>query len=270
MLNESSFEINDFDLSRVYTLGFSWLSSQFSRAGTFSVKELSHLILLYLEKEEMKNVDFLLTLFLSLQNLDGSVGDIRETARFVSVLFTIISKKQKFLTPSFQLENGQQLIETISIAANNSLFYIMSQKKRWNDNIYDLVYLLSALSDAGIFEPELCLNLCEQDIPDWQHPGTTALIITALQKQKFLSLFQESENILISNFIEKKIDWLVSVRENDYWRYPATSNLVLHAFILCDQKRKASASLPWLIQSQKENGSWENDINTTALSILTL
>ncbi|MCL2142146.1 MAG: hypothetical protein FWH46_04645 [Methanimicrococcus sp.] len=270
MLNESGFEINDLDLSRVYTLGFSWLSSQLPKADTFSVKELSSLILLYLEKEEIKNVEKFLSFFLSLQNPDGSFGDIRETARFVSVLFVLISKKQKPSAPSFQFENGSQLIEAAKIAASKSISYLKLQKERWNENIYDLVYILSAFGDAGIFEPELCLNLCEHDLPDWQHPGTTALIITALQKQKNLSLFQESENALISEFIKKKNDWLVSVRENGCWKYPATSNLVLHALILCDQKRKALDSLSWLIQSQKENGSWEDNINTTALSLLTL
>ena len=117
--------------------------------------------------------------------------------------------------------------------------------------------------------PAFCLNLA-QDAPDRNHPGTTALIITALQKQMNLSLFQESENVLISNFIQKKMDWLVSVRENGCWKYPATSNLVLQALILCGQKEKAMASLSWLVQSQKENGSWEDDVNTTALSLLTL
>lgn len=270
MLNESGFELNDLDLPRAYTLGFSWLASQFSKTDTFSAKELSHLILLYFEKKEMENAALFLASLLSLQKPDGAFENIRETARSTSVLFTIISKKQIFLTPFFQLENRLQLIKDAEVAANKSLFYLLSQKERWGDDIYDLVYILSALGDAGIFEPEFCLNLCEQDHPDWNHPGTTALIVTALQKQKNLSLFQESEDALISNFIQKKIDWLVSVRENGCWKYTATSNLILHAFILCGQKRQAFASLSWLIQSQKENGSWEDDVNTTALSFLVL
>jgi hypothetical protein len=237
---------------------------------------LSNLVLLYFEKEETENAEEikkaenLLTFLLSRQKQDGSFGDIRETARSATVLFEITSKKQEYLSPFLQLENGTQLIESSEISVNQSLSYLISQKKRWKDDVYDLVYILSALGDAGVFEPELCLNLCRQDLSGWKHPGTTALIITALQKQKNLFLFREPENALVADFIQKKIDWLVFVRENGHWKYPATSNLVLHAFILCDQKKEATASLSWLLGSQKENGSWEDDVNTTALSVLTL
>ena len=269
MMNEARFEITDLDLSQAQTLGFSWLSSQPAKK-TFSVKELAHLILLYLEKEDMEKSTSLLTFLLSLQNQDGSFGNLRDTARAGSLLFTIAAKKISLPPFVFQAGNETLSVEAIKTAANNSLLCLMSQKERWDEDIYDVVYILSALGDAGVFEPAFCLNLCVQDAPERQHPGTTALIITALQKQKNLSQFSASENDVVSEFIQQKTAWLISVQEKDGLKYPATGNLVLHALILCGEKKQALKSLFWLLRSQNENGSWENDINTTALSLLTL
>lgn len=246
--------------------GFSWIAERFSSiSGGFSdiaVKDLTNLILshFYWNYPQIGYL-YLQTLLLK-QEENGSFGDLRETARAVSCL----SDAYSFL----EIHSGGMDNSDLMTARGKAIHYLLENRMRWNENLYDAVYILPALADAGIFEEELCLDLCENDSPDRQHPGTTALILTALQKQKNLGKFNEAADFMIFEFISKKLNNLVSAKENGFWKYTATSNLILQTFVLCNQKHIAMESLPWLTKSQKENGSWENDLNTTSLSLLTL
>ena len=249
--------------------GFSWISNRFANGGVsfsdISIKDLSNLILshLYWNYPQISFL-YLQTLLLK-QNEDGSFGDLRDTARAVSSLSAAYSY---FESRAPEFDNTSVLS-----ARGKAVHKILEQRKFWDgpdSNLYDTVYVLSALADAGVFEEEVCLDLIENDAADRQHPGTTALILTALQKQKNLEHFNEVADFSIFEFISEKSKWLLSVCENGNWKYTATSNLVLQAFVLCNQKHEAQRSLPWLLDSQNENGSWENDLNTTSLSLLTL
>jgi hypothetical protein len=252
------------DILKSADTGFSWISTYFSNSknglAEASVKELSNLILSHFYWN-YQQISFLYIFTLLSKQQSENSGNIRDTARAVSCFFSV--------PLSMQCGYDREEMEKVKAITVSRL---LSQKKEWGrlDNIYDTAYALSALADAGSFQEEICLDLCKSDRPEWQHPGTTALIITALQKQKNLGLFSEEANFMIFKFISDKADWLISVRENEYWKYTATSCLVLNALIFCNRKAEAVKSLSWILASQNENGSWENDLNTTALSLLTL
>ena len=249
--------------------GFSWISNRFANGGVsfsdISIKDLSNLILSHLSWNYPQISFLYLQTLLLKQNENGSFGDLRDTARAVSALSAAYSY---FESHAPEFDNTPVLS-----ARGKAVHWILEQRKIRNDpssTLYDTVYVLSALADAGIFEEEACLDLCKNDTSDRQHPGTTALILTALQKQKNLGLFNDIADFSIFEFISEESNWLLSVSENGFWKYTATSTLVLQALILCNQKHEAQKSLPWLLNSQKENGSWENDLNTTSLSLLAL
>lgn len=258
------------DILQAADAGFSWIAEYFSNyGGSFSdlpVKDLSNLILshLYWNYPQISFL-YLQTLLLK-QNENGSFEDLRETARAVSCL----SAAHSYLKSNFGNEGIEKDLKDVLTARNKAVHFLLTKRENWQSNLYDTVYILAALADADIFEEELSLDLCENDAPNRNHPGTTALILIALQKQKNLGKFNEIADFMIFEFISKKSEWLISAKENGFWKYTATSNLVLQAFVLCNQKHIALESLSWLISSQNENGSWENDLNTTSLSLLTL
>ena len=225
-----------------------------------SVKELSNLALSHFHWD-YRQISFLYIYALLSKHLPENFENIRDTARTVSCLYSVS------LNASCGFDQ-----EEMKKAKASAVSRLLSQKKEWGslDDIYNAAYALSALADAESFQEEICLDLCESDRPEWQHPGTTALILTALWKQKNLGLFSEEADSMIFKFISEKANQLISVRRENHWKYTATSCLVLNALILCNQKAEAEKSLPWLLAAQKENGSWENDLNTTALSLLTL
>ena len=245
--------------------GFSWISTHFSNSknkfNDTAVKELSNLVLSHLYWTYPQISFLYMHMLLSKQQADGSFGDVRETSRAVSCLSTVLFNFQN------HFDNNDMKKSKAS-----AISYLLTQKKMWSelDDIYNTAYVLSALADAEIFQEEICLELCKRDLPEWKHPGTTALIITALQKQKKLGLFNEEADFMIFEFISKKIDWLMSVCDEGHWKYTASSCLVLNSLMICNQKFETKDSFLWLLNAQKENGSWENDLNTTALSLLTL
>ena len=244
--------------------GFSWISAYFSNSknalAQASVKELSNLALSHFYWN-YRQISFLYIYALLSKQLSENSESIRDTARTVSCLYSVS------LNASCGFDH-----EEMKRAKAVAVSHLLSRKKEWGslDDIYDAAYALSALADAGSFQEEICLDLCESDRPEWQHPGTTALILTALWKQKNLGLFSEEADFMIFKFISEKTNRLISARRENHWKYAATSCLVLNALTLCNQKAEAEKSLPWLLASQKENGSWENDLNTTALSLSTL
>lgn len=141
--------------------------------------------------------------------------------------------------------------------------------RSWNNDIYDSVYALISLADMGSYNQEGCQWLVDNYGPKWEHPGTTALIITALLKQAKL----EGENAY-SNFIEEHARWIISQRENEAaWKTLATSNLVIQSLLLAGHKDETVVPVKWILSHMNDNGSWgkeEGDINTTSLSLITL
>ena len=257
------------DVMSAADAGFSQISSYFSKSKSLFLelepKVLSNLILSHLYWNYPQIAFLYIHTLLMKQNNNGSFGDIRETARAVSCLCA----SHSFLESRAEKLDNKDLLA----ACGSAVSYLIARPSLWEDvtnDIYDTVYVLSALADAGIFQEKVCLDICENDNPDWRYPGTTALIITALQKQRNLRQFDEKTDLMVFEFISKKIDYLLSVRKDGFWSYPATSCLVLQALLLCNRKCEASQSLPWLLFAQNDNGFWENDLNTTALALLTL
>lgn len=141
----------------------------------------------------------------------------------------------------------------------------------WNNDVYDSTYALMALADMGVYNKEGCKWLVENYSEQWEHPGTTALIITALIKQKNV---RAEDRANFDDFTEQRARWIISQREKDgSWKTLATSNLVLQALILAGHKKDVGNSLRWVISKRNVNGSWgkgDGDINTTSLSLITI
>ena len=219
---------------------FNWLYSQ----DITKVKDLARVVQAsYLWNE---NNDYMKRL-VNLRTGDSWNDDLRDTSRAASVL----------------AQSGTIFTETRD--------WILSKQKNgsWNEDVYDSTYALTALADLGIFNPKGCRWLIENYGKKWEHPGTTALIITALLKQ------QKLENTGIYNeFIEEKTRWIISQRqENGSWKTPATSNLVIQSLMLAGHKNEVEESAEWLLSQRSDNGSWGKeggDINTTSLSLITL
>lgn len=257
------------DIMSAADAGFSWISTYFSKSKTvfseIGPKEFSNLILSHLYWNYPQIAFLYIHTLLMKQTGSGSFGDIRETSRAVSCL----SSSYSFLESRAKGLDNKDILS----ARDSAVSDLLSRKNLWGDvkkDVYDTVYALSALADAGIFQEDVCLDVCENDNPDWHHPGTAALILTALWKQKSLGQFSEEADFMIFEFISKKIGYLLSARKDGFWSYPATSCLVLQALLFCGRKFEAGQSLSWLLAAQNDNGSWENDLNTTALALLTL
>jgi squalene cyclase len=217
-----------------------WLYSQ----KIMRVKELARVVQAsYLWNEENNFIEQLI----GLRTGDSWNNDLRDTSRAASVLANtgnVFSKTGEWIL-------GKQ---------NNG---------SWNEDVYDSTYALAALADLGFFNPAGCKWLVENYGAKWEHPGTTALIITALIKQGKLGNTEEYDK-----FIEEKAKWIISRKEeNSSWKTPATTNLVIQSLILAGHKEEVSNSIEWIIGQMNDNGSWgkENgDINTTSLSLITL
>jgi hypothetical protein len=125
------------------------------------------------------------------------------------------------------------------------------------------------IADLGLFNPEGCQWLIENYGEKWEHPGTTALVITALMKQDRLGNTNDYDM-----FIEEKTRWIISRKEvNNSWKTPATTNLVIQSLMLAGHRDEVTESVKWILDQMNDNGSWgkENgDINTTSLSLITL
>nr|WP_321496516.1 prenyltransferase/squalene oxidase repeat-containing protein [uncultured Methanolobus sp.] len=223
---------------------FKWLYSQ----EITKVKDLARVVQashLWNEKNDFKEQ------LIGLRTGDCWNNDLRDTSRAASVLAlsgTVIS------------EAGKWILEQ------------MDKNGSWNEDVYDSTYALAALADLEFFNPEGCRWLIDnygEKGDKWEHPGTTALIITALIKQGKTGNTDEFDE-----FIEEKARWIISRKEkNNSWKTPATTNLVIQSLMLAGYKDEVSGSVEWILKLMNENGSWGKnggDINTTSLSLITL
>lgn len=128
-----------------------------------------------------------------------------------------------------------------------------------------------ALADMNSYNKEGCQWLVDNYEDKWEHPGTTALIITALIKQANI---QVKEKINFDDFIEQRAEWIISQMENEgAWKTLATSNLVIQSLILAGHKDDTEGPLRWILSKINSNGSWgkgNGDINTTSLTLISV
>ena len=139
----------------------------------------------------------------------------------------------------------------------------------WNDDVYDTTYVLTALAAMGEVNEDGCKWLVENYGPDWEHVGTTSLVITALIKQEALTGTDRYRD-----FINERAQWVLSRRGWDGgWKFISTSNIVIQALVLAGFKDELGLSVRWLLGKLKDNGSWgkdEGDIIATSMSLITL
>ncbi|MDW7730985.1 MAG: hypothetical protein SCH66_00995 [Methanolobus sp.] len=221
---------------------FDWILSR----DIDTVKELSRVII----AAHLWNVGTdLVPGLIGLKEEDFGEGSLRDTARAVSALAA-----EGIIFPDM---SDRMLSEQKDMA--------------WNNDVYDTAYVLTALADVGVHNREGCLWLVKNYGPAWEHPGTTALIISALVKQGML---YENESSGFERFISERAGWIISKRvENGAWKTLATSNIVIQALILAGYGSELGEPVQWLLDKMNENGSWgknEGDINTTALTLITL
>ncbi|WNY25688.1 hypothetical protein [Methanolapillus millepedarum] len=258
--------------------GLSWISAQIDNKRTkrpenfdFSVKELSNLILVYVFWNRPSVFFPAAAALLKKQQPDGSFGDIKDTARAVSSMSAVWKHLDRIIShPKYQEHyadfDAVGLMASLQKSLKPATDFLLLTKNDWSSDIYDWVYALAAIADAGIFEKRMSLDLCK-DNPEWKFPGTTALILTALQKQQDLHSFSEEEDLEISTFIDRKANWLILERKDGHWNHIATSCLVLMALSRIDNPA-CVASIPWLYSAQQKNGSFEDDLNKTCLAVL--
>ncbi len=131
----------------------------------------------------------------------------------------------------------------------------------WSNNEIDTAYALIALGTYRIKNEKGCEWLVRNYGKKWEHPGTTALNITALIKQN---------RNKYEDFIVERSAWLLSKRGDGGWKHIATSNLVIQALILAGiTQQDIEQSVIWLLERQKEDGCWK-DITSTSLSLVSI
>lgn len=260
---------------------FKWLSAQ----NIDTIKELSRTV----SAHALWGLSNPYTTRLILQKKDGAWNaSVRDTARACSALADagiILRKSEKWL---------------LGKKTGNS----------WNEDVYDTAYALRALGEMEIPDRAACGWLYENYGPAWEQVGTTALIITALQRQVELkeeegaggnkgkndgksgdgakiederkngdveetgSLNREKEKKELRAFIKERANWLLSKRGPEGgWTHISTSNLVIQALLLTGFEEEVKASTRWLLDEVRESGAWGNrgdDVNATALSLITL
>ncbi|MCX9085399.1 MAG: hypothetical protein OIN87_11455 [Candidatus Methanoperedens sp.] len=146
---------------------------------------------------------------------------------------------------------------------SESMRWLQDQQKddNWNNNEIDTAYALMALGDGRIKNENGCEWLVRNYGVKWEHPGTTSLIITALEKQ---------DKKKYEDFIKDRAEWLISKRQDGGWTYIATSNLVIQALLISGlDEQEIAPSISWLLGKQEGNGSWKDIISTT-LSLISL
>lgn len=140
-----------------------------------------------------------------------------------------------------------------------------NQDGSWGESdVYDTTYALTAIANVGKYNPSGCMWLLENFTPKWEHPGTVALIITALASQG-----KTGNSGIYNNFINQKAQWL---RENEEceggWKYIATTTIVIDALISAENPDSIHNAVKWILEKQNPDGSWgkgEKKKNTTAM-----
>ena len=224
--------INKINIDNVTAAGIKWLKSQRPAA----VKDLSRAIQALSAWNE--NVSDLIELLLS-EKKDGfweTEKPIPDTARACSAL------------------------AGCGIVHPDIMGWILGQQKNgnWNNNEIDTAYALIALGDADIRNEQGCRWLLYNYGKEWEHVGTTSLIITALLKQNGKKYLE---------FVKDRTHWILSKRQSGGWTYTATSNLAIQSLILAGEG-DITPSIRWLLEKQS-NGNW-GDITSTSLSLISL
>ena len=179
---------------------------------------------------------------LNARKSDHWEGDnqVRNTARACSALFNCgfsCSNSAKYLE-SMQLDNGS-----------------------WNNDVYDTCYSLISLGQMGTKNQTGVKWLLDTFSENLKHPGTIALINSAM-------IYQYSEGL--ADTISRNSSWLLAQCTDGNWKYTATSCLVVQSLILdgrCDQVKE---SVDWLLDRMEEEEDTGWKVSVVALVLITL
>lgn len=129
----------------------------------------------------------------------------------------------------------------------------------WNNNLTETAYVLIALGDVKEKNTSGCRWLAGN--PELTSTGTIALSITALCKHGFNE----------GDFIAENVELLKQRQLADCsWKSLAISNMVAQALFAAGEKKAALSAVPWILSRQREDGSWKNKSDNTALTLITL
>ncbi len=135
---------------------------------------------------------------------------------------------------------------------------MQSDSGSWNDDVYDTCYVLIALGIMGRQNRQGVKWLLDNFSGKWMHPGTIALINSAL-------IHQDAKGT--ADQIQCNSLWLLSQCTDDNWRYTATSCLVVQSLILDGRSGDVGGSLDWVLE-RVEVGEWK--VSVVALVLITL
>ena len=135
---------------------------------------------------------------------------------------------------------------------------IQSDHGSWNDDVYDTCYALVALGVMGRQNLRGVDWLLNNFSGKWMHPGTIALINSAL-------IHQDTKGM--ADHIQRNSLWLLAQCTNANWRYTATSCLVVQSLILDGRSGGVGDSLDWLVERLEES-EWKASV--VALVLITL
>jgi len=140
----------------------------------------------------------------------------------------------------------------------NWLEEIQSDHGSWNDDVYDTCYALIVLGVMGRQNRQGVDWLLNNFPGKWMHPGTIALINSAL-------IHQDAKGM--ADHIRRNSSWLLAQCTDANWRYMATSCLVVQSLILDGRSGDVGDSLDWLVDRLEES-EWK--VSVVALVLITL
>ena len=139
----------------------------------------------------------------------------------------------------------------------NWLEEIQSDHGSWNDDVYDTCYALIVLGVMGRQNRQGVDWLLNNFPGKWMHPGTVALINSAL-------IHQDAKGM--ADHIRRNSSWLLAQCTDANWRYMATSCLVVQSLIFDGRSGNVGDSLDWLVDRLKES-EWK--VSVVALVLIT-
>jgi hypothetical protein len=167
-------------------------------------------------------------------------------------------------------------LTSVGIKHTDVAQWILSKQENdaWNNDVYDTTYALIALADMGVHNSKACKWLVDNYASDWEYPGTTALIISALIKQNQIKENDDTHGSDYNKFINEHARWILTQRDkNGAWKTIATSNICIQALMLAGYKEELNSDIEWVLDKMNSSGTWGKDdgnITSTALSLITL
>jgi hypothetical protein len=131
----------------------------------------------------------------------------------------------------------------------------------WNNNVYDTCYCLISLGQMGNKNPAGVKWLLDTFSEKWEHPGTIALINSAM-------INQYSEGL--SEAISRNSSWLLAQCTDGNWKYTATSCLVVQSLILDGRFDQVEESVDWLLDRLEDEEGTGWNVSVVALVLITL